>query len=132
MKSSRNNQSNAAGSGLNQLSEGTEIKGDLRSKSDIRIDGKFEGDLICENKVVVGANGVVVGNIHCKNADIQGRVNGEVHAQAVIVLRASAQLLGNMKTDKLVIENGAKFSGNCSMDNQEAGQNASVSQGAAV
>ncbi len=118
MKSSKTTNVAPAGSAVNQLSDGTQVKGTIRSKSDIRIDGVFEGDLFCDNKVVIGKNGKVMGKIICQNADIQGRVEGELSAQSVTILRTSSYLKGNITSEKLMIENGATFNGNCSMTNQ--------------
>lgn len=118
VKSTKTNNTAPSGSAVNQLSDGTQVKGTIRSKSDIRIDGLFEGEIFCDNKVVIGRNGKVVGKINCQNADIQGRVEGELTSQAVTILRTSAYLKGNIGSEKLMIENGATFNGNCVMTNQ--------------
>jgi cytoskeletal protein CcmA (bactofilin family) len=76
-----NNTSKATGvesSGLNQLSAGTTIKGDIISNGDIRIDGTLDGTITTKGKLVVGPNGIVEGEVNCQNADISGTINAKI------------------------------------------------------
>ncbi len=65
MKNSSNNSSV-----VNMVGSGTVITGDIKSKSDIRIDGILKGSVNTEGKLVVGSSGVVEGDVVCSNADI--------------------------------------------------------------
>ena len=56
----------------NIIGNGTLIKGEIESNGDIRIDGKVVGSLRSTGKVVVGQNGSIEGEIHCKQADVSG------------------------------------------------------------
>ena len=53
----------------NMLATGSKIKGDFSSDSDFRIDGIFEGNISCKGKVIIGTNGVLIGNLTCTNAE---------------------------------------------------------------
>jgi cytoskeletal protein CcmA (bactofilin family) len=100
---------------INIIRGGTEIKGDIICKGDIRIDGKLVGNLVSEGKVVVGEQGVVEGTIKCANATISGGVKVNIVVNELLSLKSTANLVGEISTNKLQIEPGANFSGNCKM-----------------
>ena len=101
---------------VNILGPGTLIKGDIKSNGDIRIDGNLVGSVESKGKVVIGATGNVEGEIICQNADFSGLIKGHVTVAELLILKASARLNGNINTNKLAIEPGAKFSGTCQME----------------
>ena len=105
---------------LNRFVEGTNIKGDIVSDSNIRLDGELIGDLTTTGKLVVGPTGKVTGNIVCTNADIEGTISGTIKVDGVLLLKSTAKFNGNITTGKIGIENGAEFTGNCSMNGKSA------------
>lgn len=100
---------------INQIGSGTVIKGDVVSNEAIRIDGTLEGSLISKGKLVIGATGVIEGEVTCQNADIWGVVQGQITVSELLSLKASSKLNGDIITNKLSIEPGATFTGSCSM-----------------
>lgn len=100
-------------SSINIVGEGTEIKGNLTTKGDIRVDGTIVGDVISKAKVVIGAVGEVIGNIYAYSAEISGVVTGNIAVGENLCLKQTAKVNGNISSNKLVIENGADFSGFC-------------------
>jgi cytoskeletal protein CcmA (bactofilin family) len=100
---------------VNLISQGTSILGEITSQSDIRIDGQVEGTIRSESKVVVGASGKVNGDIICASADILGHVNGTITCKDILFLKSTAHIDGDITTNKLVVESGAVFNGNCKM-----------------
>ena len=60
------------GSPLNSITDGTVIKGDIVATGDFRLDGRLEGNIQLNGKLVVGDTGIVVGNVLCQNANIIG------------------------------------------------------------
>jgi cytoskeletal protein CcmA (bactofilin family) len=102
---------------INLLSTGTIVKGEIRLNGDFRIDGMFIGSINCKGKVVVGNTGVIEGEIICQNADFSGEVKATVKVAELLTLKESAKFTGDITTNKLAIEPGAKFSGQCVMDN---------------
>ncbi len=104
---------------INLLSAGTEIKGEVISKGDIRIDGNLIGSLISKGKVVIGTSGRVEGEIECQNGDFSGTIEAKVNVQSLLSLKSTANLKGDISTNKLSIEPGAKFSGTCNMEGGE-------------
>lgn len=104
---------------INLLGSGTTVKGDISLSGDFRIDGTLMGTIECKGKVVVGSSGVIEGEIVCQNADFSGQVKANVKVSELLTLKESARFTGDIITDKLAIEPGAKFSGSCQMANNE-------------
>ena len=113
---------------FNKIVSGTVIKGDIKSNGDIRIDGSLIGTLQSKAKVVLGPTGSVEGEIICKNADIQGTVKAQITVAELLTLKATAKVTGDIITNKIAIEPGAKFSGACKMDDVGSGYNAPKSE----
>jgi cytoskeletal protein CcmA (bactofilin family) len=101
---------------INLLGSGTMDKGEIRLNGDFRIDGTFIGTINCKGRVVVGATGVIEGEIICQNADFSGEIKATVKVAELLTLKESAKFTGDITTNKLAIEPGARFSGNCIME----------------
>ncbi len=100
---------------VNMIGAGTVITGDVFSKGDIRVDGTLKGSVITEGKVVLGREGVIEGDIECKDADISGTIKAKITVSQLLSLKTTAKLNGDIITNKLSIEPGAEFTGSCSM-----------------
>ncbi len=100
---------------INIIRKGTQIIGDITCSGDIRIDGVLKGTLISEGKVVVGETGTIEGEVTCKNADVSGKINAKMLVKELLQLKATANILGDINTNKLSIEPGANFTGSCNM-----------------
>ncbi len=101
---------------INFLGNGTSIKGDIKSNGDFRIDGILVGSINSKGKVVVGPSGKVEGEIICQNADISGHIQAKLMVHELLTLKSSAVINGDIFTNKLAIEPGAKFTGSCNMN----------------
>lgn len=110
-KSSKNNIINNDAYSANTIQNGTILKGEVESESNIRVDGRLEGTLITKGKLVVGETGVIVGDVKCENANIEGRIEGELIVNELLVLKQNATINGSIKTKKIVVEEGAVFNG---------------------
>jgi cytoskeletal protein CcmA (bactofilin family) len=100
---------------INSIMEGTSIEGEIKSDSNIRIDGRVKGTVNAKGRVIVGQTGVIEGEVQCQSSDIEGTVLGKIFCQDLLSLKATAKLQGDIQTKKLAIEPGAVFTGNCSM-----------------
>ena len=100
----------------NTIVTGTIIKGDVIASGDFRIDGSLIGSINCKGKIVVGETGSIEGEIECQNADLSGTIKAKVKVEQLLSLKASAKFSGDVVTNKISIEPGAKFSGSCNMD----------------
>lgn len=105
----------STGNGTTLIGAGTTLKGDISSNSDLRIDGTIIGNISSTAKVVVGANGVVEGDITGNQADIIGKVTGNVKAKDLLQLRGDSLVNGNLYAGKLQVEPSATFNGQCHM-----------------
>ncbi|HCS21611.1 MAG TPA: cell shape determination protein CcmA [Bacteroidetes bacterium] len=103
------------GQDLNLIGIGTSITGDINSSGDLRIDGTVKGNVYSKARLVLGPNGKIEGDIHAQNADIQGAVKGKLMVGEILFLKTSALINGDIITNKLVVESGAEFNGNCIM-----------------
>ncbi|CAA6801428.1 MAG: Unknown protein [uncultured Aureispira sp.] len=101
----------ASSSAHNSLVFGTVITGNLTSKTDIRIDGKLEGNLYSEAKVVVGKNALILGDIVCQSILIEGKIEGNITAKGFLHIQSAGVVFGELRTNKLIIEDGAVFDG---------------------
>jgi cytoskeletal protein CcmA (bactofilin family) len=97
------------------LAPGCRFKGEIEVKGTFRIEGEFEGTIRHPDNLVVGKTGHVKGSIYAKSAVIGGRVDGDVTADDKIELQSGSVLEGDIKTRRLVIDEGVVFEGSCSM-----------------
>ena len=100
---------------LNRIVAGTQIEGEINTDSNIRIDGSLKGKINAKGRLVVGPTGSIQGEIVCENADIEGKINGKISVNGLLSLKSTARLECDILTQKLAIEPGATFSGNCAM-----------------
>ena len=103
------------GNGTTLIGAGTTLKGDISSSSDLRIDGTVIGNVHSSAKIIIGANGVVDGDITGNQADIVGKVSGNIRAKEILQLKGECEVSGNLYAGKLQVEPTATFNGQCHM-----------------
>lgn len=81
----------------------------------LRINGKFDGSLEVKGNLTIGETASVNANIKGETIVIAGRVKGDIDATSKIELKNSSIIEGNIKTPRLVMEDGALFQGKCVM-----------------
>lgn len=104
-----------AGNNITIIGNGTIITGNIESLGDIRIDGRLIGDITVKAKLLVGPDGIVQGNVHCEQADILGKIVGNVHVNDLVQLRGEAVIAGDIYAGKLQVEPFVIFNGQCHM-----------------
>ncbi len=88
------------------------IKGQIFSQEDLTIDGEMEGSVeLKEHRLTVGPNGKIQAGIKAREIVVLGTINGNVEASDKIDIRKEARLVGDIKTSRIVIEDGAYFKG---------------------
>ena len=100
---------------VSRISTGTVINGEINSPNDIRIDGAFEGKLVCKGRVVVGEKAVIKGDIICENLDFWGRLEGSLYVKDILSLKDTCEVAGDLHVKRLAVELGARFNGACRM-----------------
>jgi cytoskeletal protein CcmA (bactofilin family) len=100
------------------------IKGQIFSREDLIIDGEVEGTVEAqENRVTVGPNGKVRASVKAREIVVLGSIQGNVEATEKIDIRKDARLVGDIKTARIVIEDGAYFKGSIDIVKVEAKNN---------
>ena len=102
------------------LAAGTEINGKIKTSGDIRIDGLLIGDIQTNAKVLVGSTGEVRGDIQSQQADILGKVTGNLKIADLLCLKANSSVQGNVYTSQLQVDPSAAFNGECHMGKYDA------------
>jgi len=97
------------------LGRGSVIQGNIKVEHSLRIDGKVKGDVSSADTLIVGAEGEITGNVSVNHLILGGKVFGSLVAPGRTVLESKAEFHGDIKTSKLVIDEGAIFDGKCSM-----------------
>jgi len=95
------------------IGEGTKLRGDFDLNGLLRIDGEFYGKVRTNGKVLVGKNGVAECEIIAGTIVIGGKVKGDIIATEKVTLLSTGELIGNIKTPRLVVEEGVIFDGTC-------------------
>ena len=88
------------------------VVGKLESSGDVTIQGTVRGDIQAQGNVTISARGRMEGNLHAREATLYGYLEGSIRADKV-VLCASCNVKGEVVHARIVIEEGAKFEGNC-------------------
>lgn len=95
----------------NILSSDVEIKGSIKFQNELIIDGKIEGEIISSGVLTVGENAEIRGEIKTKSVTVLGKVHGNITVDERCELKTRAQLIGDLKAARLMIEEGATFVG---------------------
>lgn len=96
------------------------LKGQIYSREDLYIDGEVEGTLeLQEHRLTIGPHGKVQAGIKAREVVIVGTVHGNVEAADKIDIRKDAKLVGDIKTARIVIEDGAYFKGSIDISRPE-------------
>lgn len=98
------------------IGENSKIEGLLAASDPARIDGFLQGKILSKSSVIVGEHGVVKGDIKAEEILVAGTVYGNLTAGQRIELTETGRVLGDMITKTLVIDEGASFKGNCTME----------------
>ena len=108
----------------NVLSSDVEIKGSVKFTNDLVIDGKIEGQISSEGNLTIGENARIKAEISTATIIVYGKVHGNLTATDRIELKASAEVVGDIKAKVLSIEAGAIFVGKSTVGTpaQGAGQ----------
>ena len=89
------------------------VKGQIFSREDLTIDGEVEGTVeLQEHRLTIGPNGRVRASVKAREMIVIGTVHGDVEISDKIDIRKEAKLVGDIKTARIVIEDGAYFKGN--------------------
>jgi len=87
------------------------IKGDIRTREELMVDGEVEGTVESHSLLTVGPNGKVRADIKAREVIIFGSVHGDVEVVEKLAIRGQGSLVGNIRTAGISIDDGAYFKG---------------------
>jgi len=105
---------------------GMKVVGDCTSDGTIRVEGQVEGAVRAAKSVVVGKDGVVLGDIVTQDAIVAGRVNGSVTAESRVELQASCRVQGDIRSRRIKLDEGGQVDGQLHMGAQGQGKPATA------
>src|SRR5713226_1920495 len=95
----------------NVLSSDVEIKGNIKFSGELTLEGKLEGEVTTDGVLHVGETGSVNGNLNVNSIVVRGKINGNVNAKEKVEIKSKAEVFGDVRAAKLVIEEGVTFVG---------------------
>ena len=95
----------------NVLNTDVEIKGNLKFTGELTFEGKLEGEINTDGTLHLGDSAVVNGNINAGSVIVRGKINGNIMAKDKIEIKSKTELFGDVRSAKLVIEEGVTFVG---------------------
>jgi cytoskeletal protein CcmA (bactofilin family) len=111
--------SQADRSDVGHIGKSVVIRGELTGNEDLYLDGEIEGNIdLRDHRLVIGPNGKIKATITARDIVVHGRVEGNVSARERVELRKNCNVVGDLSTERIVIEDGAFFKG--SIDIKEA------------
>jgi cytoskeletal protein CcmA (bactofilin family) len=98
------------------IGKGSEFDGKLTFEGQVRIDGKFNGQINTKDVLVIGEGARVMAEITAGTVIINGVVEGNIKAAQLIELHQPGRMKGNLETPALSIDRGVVFEGSCKME----------------
>jgi cytoskeletal protein CcmA (bactofilin family) len=89
--------------------------GELHIDGDVRLGGTVEGQVEATGDVEIDDEAKVTASLAGRDVNIRGHVSGHVTARKRLTVAKSGSLNGDVRVARLVIQDGASFSGNVSM-----------------
>ena len=99
----------------NIIGKGSTFSGNIQTYGNIRVEGKIIGDVISKSKVAIGPSAIIEGNVLAQVAEVEGEIKGAIEVTDIRTLKPKCRIVGDIVTNKLVVESGAKFEGKCKM-----------------
>ncbi len=97
--------------GVAAIGASMNIKGEIRTREELFVDGEVDGLLESQSLLTVGPNGKVKANIKAREVIVFGSVRGNVDVTEKIAIREKGSLIGDIKTAGISIDDGAYFKG---------------------
>ena len=92
------------------------IKGELSGDEDLTIEGRVEGKIeLKAHNLVIGPNGKISAELYAKNVTVIGNVIGNIAAGEIVEIRASGSVVGDIRSPRISIADGAHFKGSVDM-----------------
>lgn len=100
---------------LSIIAKDLTVVGDLTTDGVVKIEGTVRGTIRAGTQALVAPGAVVQGDVHAAEAVIGGRVEGNVHATDRVEVQATAQVVGDVLTRRIVVLEGGSVNGSIKM-----------------
>lgn len=101
------------------LDRGVKLEGNLELAGAFRIDGEVKGKVVCQERLIVGENGRIEGEVDATILSVSGQVKGTIVGRNRVEVVASGVVEGEIHTPCLVVEAGGLIEGRCHMRAQK-------------
>ncbi len=100
-----------------KLGKTLDIEGEISGQENISIEGRFQGNIsLDQNDVFIEHNATVKAEIHAKNVQIRGQVEGNVFAAEKVHIEKNGRMSGDIFASRISIDDGAQFNGSVKID----------------
>ena len=110
------NESGSASGPSSFIGKSVSIDGEIKSEEKITIEGKVMGKIDVGTTVTIGTDGFVNAEIKAREVRVLGKAEGNIHATQRVEIVAGGQFVGNIQSEKIIIQEGAIFKGNINME----------------
>ena len=93
----------------------TTYKGSVSTSKAIRVDGRFEGEILAGGTVIISESGVFIGTMECTSLYMSGQVDGTVTVSGRLECTETGRIKGDLTVQDLILAEGAVFDGTCNM-----------------
>ncbi len=97
------------------IGDGCEFEGNMSTSTSTRIDGKLNGKITGQNTIIVGENGIIMGEVRAQDTVVYGRVEGVIESSSLEIKR-SGIVQGDVFIESLIVEDGGVYNGRCTMN----------------
>ena len=108
---------------------GSSFRGTLMIEGTLLVDGDFQGDILNCERIIVGPYGHVRADVHVREAMVAGAFDGGIQAEERIDLLRGARVKGDLISHAIVIDEGVRFSGRCTMLDENGEENTPATRG---
>ena len=98
------------------IGRNTKFKGEISGTGNLRVDGEVEGELNLSGAVIIGEAGMVTGDVTARSLNVSGTVHGNAQTEEGLTIHSTGQLIGDVKVNAFLIEDGGIFKGRSEMN----------------
>jgi cytoskeletal protein CcmA (bactofilin family) len=106
--------------GYSVVDEQLVIRGELTTEGTIRVDGRIEGRMHRAETLIVGASGVVIGDIEAREVVVAGTIQGNIVADTRVEIQSTASVRGDIRSASMMLHEGGTVNGHVTVDQQQS------------
>jgi cytoskeletal protein CcmA (bactofilin family) len=118
-----------ASDGYSVIDDQLAISGDISTDGTVRVDGRIEGSLHRADTLIIGAGGVVVGNVQAREVVIGGELTGSMMVSGRVEVQKTATVRGDIRAAAVALEEGGTVHGHVMVHSLDAGEMPTIGAG---